>query len=639
MLFALIVVPSTYIAYETRIKTSCDDDAHHHRNLLSSDTQCFEKAADPGWLAIFCFLGTLYMFIALSIVCDEFFVPSLETITLKSGISNDVAGATLMAAGGSAPELFTSLIGTFQETDVGFAAIVGSAVFNVLFVIGICAFSSPTPLQLTWWPLFRDCSYYAFSLSVLSIFFIPVSKQKIEWFESLTLFILYIGYVLFMKYNQNVYQKIIECGQSRSKYQHPNKIHRTATKVALEDFHDNIDRSKMNSVFVAEEDLFKTTFRAGMINILLADKWNWEDVASITVVNSICGDVHQTFDELDADGDGYLDIDELGQLLDGLHADVSQNPIETLMQELDTNDDGKLCLKEFSVWYIKSEERILGEMKYIFHTIDTDQDDALNISEMRAFLSVLGVKDISHEGVTELFEERQIDTEIGMSFEQFKQWFITTEYYQDKLRMFSKQAVCVESADNVLSFPETWTARFWFMLTVPLILLFVYTIPDTRKPGKAKWCYFSFIISIVWIGVFSFFLVEWTSIVGDTLKIPLVVMGLTFLAAGTSIPDLLSSVIVARQGHGDMAVSSSIGSNIFDILVGLPVPWLLYSLFYGGKPVTVNADALDVSILILLGMLVCIVIIIKLANWRMTKSLGITMIILYVVFVCQDLAR
>jgi len=52
-------------------------------------------------------------------------------------------------------------------------------------------------------------------------------------------------------------------------------------------------------------------------------------------------------------------------------------------------------------------------------------------------------------------------------------------------------------------------------------------------------------------------------------------MGITFIAAGTSIPDLITSVIVARQGHGDMAVSSSIGSNIFDILVGLPLPWIL----------------------------------------------------------------
>ena len=52
------------------------------------------------------------------------------------------------------------------------------------------------------------------------------------------------------------------------------------------------------------------------------------------------------------------------------------------------------------------------------------------------------------------------------------------------------------------------------------------------------------------------------------LLLLLQVMGLTFLAAGTSIPDLITSVLVAKQGLGDMAVSSSIGSNIFDITVG-----------------------------------------------------------------------
>jgi Ca2+/Na+ antiporter len=45
--------------------------------------------------------------------------------------------------GGSAPELATSLIGTFKRSDVGFGTIVGSAVFNVLFVIGCCAMFTP----------------------------------------------------------------------------------------------------------------------------------------------------------------------------------------------------------------------------------------------------------------------------------------------------------------------------------------------------------------------------------------------------------------------------------------------------------------------------------------------------------------
>ena len=140
------------------------------------------------------------MFVALAIVCDEFFVPSLDVIIEKFGISEDVAGATFMAAGGSAPELFTSVIGVFVAfSDVGIGTIVGSAVFNILFVIGMCALFSKTVLHLTWWPLFRDCTFYSISLITLILFFID---NYIMWWEALLLLTLYILYVIFMKFNE-----------------------------------------------------------------------------------------------------------------------------------------------------------------------------------------------------------------------------------------------------------------------------------------------------------------------------------------------------------------------------------------------------------------------------------------------------
>lgn len=142
------------------------------------------------------------MFVALAIVCDEFFVPSLDVIIEKLGITDDVAGATFMAAGGSAPELFTSVIGVFVSfDDVGIGTIVGSAVFNILFVIGMCALFSKTVLSLTWWPLFRDCSFYSISLLVLIYFF---RDNRIFWWEALILFTIYIAYVAFMKWNVQV---------------------------------------------------------------------------------------------------------------------------------------------------------------------------------------------------------------------------------------------------------------------------------------------------------------------------------------------------------------------------------------------------------------------------------------------------
>lgn len=146
--------------------------------------------------------GMAYMFVALAIVCDEFFVPSLSVIISKLAISEDVAGATFMAAGGSAPELFTSIIGVFISfDDVGIGTIVGSAVFNILFVIGMCALFSRTDLYLTWWPLFRDVTFYSLALLILILFF---RDNLIELYEAVVLLLVYILYVTFMKFNSRI---------------------------------------------------------------------------------------------------------------------------------------------------------------------------------------------------------------------------------------------------------------------------------------------------------------------------------------------------------------------------------------------------------------------------------------------------
>ena len=113
-------------------------------------------------------------------------------------------------------------------------------------------------------------------------------------------------------------------------------------------------------------------------------------------------------------------------------------------------------------------------------------------------------------------------------------------------------------------------------------------------------------------------------------------MGLTFLAAGTSVPDLITSVLVAKQGKGDMAVSSSVGSNIFDVCVGLPLPWLLYTAIFH-KSVEVNSEGVGCSVSLLFMMLVLVFLSIVIFRWKMTKAMGVIMMILYFVFVIVTL--
>merc|ERR1711997_1384269 len=142
-------------------------------------------------------------------------------------------------------------------------------------------------------------------------------------------------------------------------------------------------------------------------------------------------------------------------------------------------------------------------------------------------------------------------------------------------------------------------------------------------------------------GAYSFCMVWWATVIGNMANIPDGIMGLTVLAAGTSVPDLLTSVIVAKAGNGDMAVSSSIGRNIFDVLVGLPLPWFFaaaFSVFDDGR-IKVVADSLFLSILILFAMLGMVLCIIYCSKWRMTKTLGYSMFVLYGLFCIQDLLR
>jgi Ca2+/Na+ antiporter len=90
-------------------------------------------------------------------------------------------------------------------------------------------------------------------------------------------------------------------------------------------------------------------------------------------------------------------------------------------------------------------------------------------------------------------------------------------------------------------------------------------------------------------------------------------------------------MIVARQGHGDMAISSSIGSNIFDVTVGLPIPWFVACLYWG-RSVRIQNESLEITVLLLMGMLAFTIGTIVWHSWVMTKWMGSTLLFLYLLF-------
>lgn len=135
----------------------------------------------------------------LAIVCDDYFVSSLDRICEEMKLSPDVAGATFMAAGSSAPELATVIIGVFfAKDDIGVSGVIGSAVFNIMFVISVCALFSGTVLQLNWWPLVRDCTFYSLSIIIMLV---VICNDVISWPEALFMMLCYVLYCVALKFN------------------------------------------------------------------------------------------------------------------------------------------------------------------------------------------------------------------------------------------------------------------------------------------------------------------------------------------------------------------------------------------------------------------------------------------------------
>lgn len=154
-------------------------------------------------------LITVYMLVILSVVCDEYFVPCIQAFCKKLSLSQDVAAATLMAAGINAPELFTNLISTFKSAgDVGTGAVVGSGVFNVLAIPSLCILLSRTKsIQLEDIPLTRDTIFYIAAVTVLAF---VIQDGQVHWYESLVMLALYTLYIVVMKYNA----KIVELSEN-----------------------------------------------------------------------------------------------------------------------------------------------------------------------------------------------------------------------------------------------------------------------------------------------------------------------------------------------------------------------------------------------------------------------------------------
>ncbi|KAM9571511.1 sodium/potassium/calcium exchanger 4a isoform 1-T1 [Salvelinus alpinus] len=484
--------------------------------------------------------AALYMFLALAIVCDDYFVMSLEKICEKLDLSEDVAGATFMAAGSSAPELFASIIGVFiTHGDVGVGTIVGSAVFNILCIIGVCGIFAGQVVYLTKFAVFRDSFYYTLSVLALIAF---IYDEKIVWWESLVLVVMYFGYILIMKFNTSIQNYF--SGKEDKSLANGN----TVISSELEDGNGCYDS-------YIWDDLSKPLLSPGKVK-----PTKRYSRSSVVMVDEIINSSPPNYRFPDA----------------GLRIMI-------------TNHFGpKTRLRMASRLIINEQQRLV---------------QASNGVDNVTMVITDGKPETLENGTVP--EDKTVEEEEG------------------------------ESLNSPFTVPGGCRGTVKWLISWPILLLLYFTVPNCAKPRWERFFMLSFFLSTVWIAVFSYFMVWMVTIIGYTLGIPDVIMGITFLAAGTSVPDCIASLIVARQGLGDMAVSNTIGSNVFDILVGLGLPWAIQTMAVDyGSEVMINSRGLVYSVVLLLGSVFLTVLGIHVNHWKLDLKLGVYVLVMYVIFLC-----
>ncbi len=107
-------------------------------------------------------------------------------------------------------------------------------------------------------------------------------------------------------------------------------------------------------------------------------------------------------------------------------------------------------------------------------------------------------------------------------------------------------------------------------------------------------------------------------------------IGLTIVAMGTSLPELVTSVVAARKNEVDMALGNVVGSNIFNILFVLGIASAI-------SPVAFSTEnIIDTAVLIVMSL---IVLIFAAAKKKLVRAHGIAMVLMYAAYTVYIFAR
>ena len=180
---------------------------------------------------------------------------------------------------------------------------------------------------------------------------------------------------------------------------------------------------------------------------------------------------------------------------------------------------------------------------------------------------------------------------------------------------------------------QVWESIILFSLTIIYTIFLILRskdvkIEENKNEKKRKW-WFNLILVTLGIAGIIFggkLVVNNASKLAMAMGMSEMLGGLTIVAIGTSLPELVTSIVAAKKGENDIAVGNAIGSCIFNVILILGFCSIL-------EPYIVNVSNLNTLIDVVIMLISAIVVFLfSLKSKRINRWQGIVMVLIYVTY-------
>ncbi|CAE8687960.1 unnamed protein product, partial [Polarella glacialis] len=559
---------------------------------------------DYYWVRWLWWPAIVYIFWAMAYVCDIYFVRTVEVISNRFDIPDDVAGATLMALGCNGPELALNTISIFHPSNIGVGAVIGGEVFNLLVIIGAALLATPAeymPLKLGLFSFFRDVIFYAVSVALLyhTLKDGVVCRADASW--------LLLGgatYIITVIYSQTVRDWVYllklhlfgkKLKNSASVGSNLNKA--SASSPVSDTDSEDPDAEKVRQwekACISTDPMgqgsvlrVRVEFRNRMMdrNHKAEDRFIALDEDSLLVSCAIDPRITGKERSWAHTGQVYIPDKDVPQGHHWHHGGLINQPVFSGSKKDPSDPDLSApllqarpselwaCFKdepwevipfEDIMWFERHRES--AQFNLHVHTHDSERDN----------LTTLEFSSLSEAGPN---------------------GNVIVENWVQAL----KTRIIAQRHNNVNAPQESTRSKVlieWLeWLQFPVKSLTSLTIPDMDRADNQKQWPVAFTMSMVWLAILAYCVVLACDEIHKEFGINQGVLGLTVAAAGTSLPNVFSGMCVARQGKTNMAVCNALGANVQNVFLALALPWSAQALFSSTGQFTVSVHGLVPAII------------------------------------------